>query len=151
MSAVLAEAADVQADGEVVTIGAQATSLFGRFIASAGANHFVTDTRATAGGPGEALQAGQLLLASLASCGLGLIQGKAAEQGTPLREAQAQVSFKRDPDDKTRYRYIRLEFTLTGVAQAVAEDLLGHFTQSCPIYNTLRRGGEVQARVQAQA
>ncbi|RYY88957.1 MAG: OsmC family peroxiredoxin, partial [Comamonadaceae bacterium] len=60
--------------GEIVGIQAQATARTGRFIISAGSNHFISDAKPNAGGPGEAVAAGQLLLASLASCGLGLIQ-----------------------------------------------------------------------------
>lgn len=133
--------------GEVVEISAVATQRFGRFIVSAGHTPFVTDSRTSSGGPGEAVQAGQLLLASLASCGLGLVQARAAELGIALREPGARVSFQRDPHDKTRYRYIRLEFTLPGATPEQAGTLVEHFTQSCPIYNTLKRGGEIEALV----
>lgn len=135
------------ASGEIVAIQAQATALTGRFIVSAGSNHFVSDSKPNAGGPGEAVQAGQLLLASLASCGLGLIQSRANEDGVPLSAATVQAAFQRDPEDGTRYQWIGLKFALGGVDQPTAERLLAHFTGNCPIFNTLRRGGATWAEV----
>ena len=98
--------------------------------------------------PGEAVQAGQLLLASLASCGLGLIQGRALELGLPLGGALVEAAFQRHTEDKTRYAWIRLTFRLGGVTADEAQQLLAHFTGNCPIYNTLRRGGTVEATVE---
>jgi uncharacterized OsmC-like protein len=133
------------AEGEIVAIRTQATGLTGRFVVSAGHNHFVSDSRPAAGGPGEAVQAGQLLLASLTSCGLGLIQGHAAELGVALRSADVEAAFQRDTEDKTRYRWIRLVFTLGGVDADTAKRLVAHFTDTCPIFNTLQRGGSITA------
>ena len=137
--------AEAAAEGEIVTIHTHATDLTGRFVVSAGHNHFVSDSRPNAGGPGEAVQAGQLLLASLASCGLGLIQSRAIELGVPLRSADVQAAFQRDTTDKTRYQWIRLDFRLGGVDAQTARQLLAHFTDNCPIFNTLKRGGTVLA------
>ncbi|GGC77363.1 hypothetical protein GCM10010994_39580 [Chelatococcus reniformis] len=46
------------------------------------------------------------------------------------------------------YAYIRLRFVLGGVELATARELVGHFTGTCPIYNTLRRGGPIEAEVE---
>ena len=135
----------------MVRITATATAVTGRYLVSAGSNHFVSDARPQAGGPGEAVQAGQLLLASLASCGLGLIQSQASAQGITLQRADAEVAFQRHAEDKTRYEWIRLAFTLAGVNKLTAQALLDHFTGNCPIFNTLRRGGVVLAEVTAVA
>lgn len=136
------------AQGETVTIRAHALDTTGRFLVSARQNHFVSDAKASAGGPGEAVQAGELLLASLASCGLALVQKEALARDLQLTRAEAEVSFERDPEDGTRYRAIRLVFTLGGVELAVAQALVDAFTGACPIYNTLRRGGPIEAVVQ---
>jgi uncharacterized OsmC-like protein len=130
--------------GETVSIQAAATALRGRFLLSAGRNHFVSDSRASSGGPGEAINAGELLLSSLGSCGLALIQKKAGELGVALTEAQADVSFRRDIADPTRYEFIRLAVTLGGVDEATAAELVLAFTSACPIYNTLKRGGPIE-------
>ncbi|BAL74299.1 OsmC family protein [Bradyrhizobium cosmicum] len=130
--------------GETVTITSSAIGLFGRYLISAGKNHFVSDQRAAAGGPGEAITAGELLLSSLGSCSLGLIQKNAAEQGIGLRDAATAVSFQRHATDPTRYEWIRIAVTLSGVTASQAEVLVGGFTSTCPIYNTLKRGGPVE-------
>ncbi|WP_077000347.1 OsmC family protein [Variovorax sp. KK3] len=134
--------------GEVVSITARALDTPGRFLVDARHNHFVSDAKASAGGPGESVQAGELLLSSLASCGLALVQKEALARGLHLQRAEVEVNFERDPDDGTRYRSIRLNFGLGGVALDTAQALVDAFTGACPIYNTLRRGGPIAAQVQ---
>jgi hypothetical protein len=60
--------------GETVLITSATIGQFGRYLLSAGKNHFISDQRVAVGGPGEAINAGELLLSSLGSCSLGLIQ-----------------------------------------------------------------------------
>ncbi|MBB3181458.1 OsmC family protein [Variovorax sp. Sphag1AA] len=133
--------------GEVVAIHAKALDTSGRFLVSARHNHFVSDAKASAGGPGEAVQAGELLLSSLASCGLALVQKEALAREVWLTRTEVEVRFERDPDDGTRYREIRLDFAIGGVELTVAQALVDAFTGACPIYNTLRRGGPIRANV----
>ena len=133
--------------GEIVTVNARTIDTFGRFLVTARQLHFVSDTKASAGGPGEAVQAGELLLSALACCALGLVQREARERNATLRAAAVEVHFERDPQDMTRYTTIRLAFMLEGVEQPLAQLLLDAFTGNCPIYNTLRRGGPIQATV----
>lgn len=132
------------ASADVTTVWAETTSTHGRFIVSANAKHFVSDARASVGGPGEAVQAGELLLSALASCGLGLIQAYAKKEGLELGQIGIATSFKRHADDPTRYDYIRL---LVGFDSHVSKDIsdacIRNFTDNCPIYNTLRRGGPI--------
>ncbi|NEV02287.1 OsmC family protein [Bradyrhizobium uaiense] len=130
--------------GETVTITSSTIGLFGRYLLSAGRNHFVSDQRAAAGGPGEAITAGELLLSSLGSCSLGLIQKTAKEQGIALREARTEVTFQRHATDPTQYESIRIAVRLSGVTESEAETLVSGFTSNCPIYNTLKRGGPVE-------
>jgi len=137
--------------GEVVSIHARALDTQGRFLISARQNHFVSDARVSAGGPGEAVQAGELLLSSLASCGLALVQKEADVRGVRLAQAEVAVSFERDPEDCTRYRAITLDFAVRGVPQQTAQALVDAFTGACPIYNTLRRGGPIAATVRLLA
>ena len=133
--------------GEIVSVRARGVDTFGRFLVSARQHHFVSDTKVAAGGPGDAVQAGELLLASLASCGLGLVQKTARERDVPLKGAEVEVCFERDPADGTRYAAIRLGFVLEGIDLATARLLVDAFTGACPIYNTLRRGGPIEAEV----
>ncbi|MGZ5876178.1 MAG: OsmC family protein [Bradyrhizobium sp.] len=132
------------AGGEITTVDAVTTRVYGRFIVNANGKHFVSDTRASIGGPGEAVQAGELLLSALASCGLGLIQTHARGQGIELGEVAIAAAFKRHPDDPTRYDYIRLAVAFEErISQQTADACIRHFTDNCPIYNTLRRGGPI--------
>lgn len=131
---------------DVVSITGRTTETTGRFLLTARTNHFVSDARS---GPAEAVQAGELLLSSLASCSLSNIQLHAEERKSGLTGAEADISFARDLEDSTRYAYIRLDLRLAGVTQSEAETLAGLFAGSCPIYNTLRRGGNVELAVTA--
>ena len=126
---------------DVVSITGRTTDTPGRVLVSAGTNHFVSDARS---GPGEAVAAGELLLASLASCALTNIQENARERGFGLTRVLADTSYRRDPDDSTRYAYLRLDLLLEGVERKEAETLVELFTGSCPIYNTLRRGSDIE-------
>ncbi|MBV9632625.1 MAG: OsmC family protein [Xanthobacteraceae bacterium] len=131
------------ADGEIVTVVGTTTGVRGRYLIDADANHFVSDAKVSTGGPGEAVQAGQLLLSALASCALAVIQRHADTLGVRLESGRVNVSFKRDPSDVTRYEYIRLRVRLNGVDSRTSAALVKEFTDTCPIYNTLARGGNI--------
>lgn len=132
--------------GDVVSVHGRTTRTEGRFLVTAGTNHFVSDARS---GPAEAVLAGELLLSSLASCALSNIQDHARERHSGLTGADAVISYRRDPEDPTRYQYVLLDLRLEGVGGDEAETLVGLFTGNCPIYNTLRRGGTVEVVVAA--
>lgn len=127
-----------------VSVRGSLIGLHGRFLVNARHNAFLSDTKTTSGGPGEALQAGELLLAALVSCSLGIIQRQAKALDVPLPHAEVVVSSKRSVEDTTGYEYIRLDIKLPGIDRPVAEALVAKFTDTCPIYNTLRRGGNVE-------
>lgn len=135
------------AGAEIVSIRARGIERPGRFLISARDQNFISDAKASAGGPGEAVQAGELLLSALASCGLALVQKAAAERELALAAPAVEVFFERDPQDATRYAAIVLEFALDGVDRVTAWSLVEAFTGTCPIYNTLRRGGPIEALV----
>lgn len=136
-----------QAVQEAVTrIRAVASNIPGRQIISAGTNHFVADRKASAGGPGEAVQAGELLLAALASCAIAVIEKTAEAEGSRPVAVEIDASLERDAEDGTRYREIALAIAIDGVTQKTAERLVAAFTDTCPIYNTIRRGGTITVR-----
>lgn len=130
-----------------VTVHAATTDIGGRFLLSAGSRHFVSDARAASGGPGEAVTAGELLLSSLASCALAVIQHHAAELGFAAGRARVETRFTRDPEDGTRYAEIVVRAALPELDRARGQQLLDRFTATCPIYNTLRRGGPIRAEL----
>jgi len=139
------------ADGEIVSIDGRTIGIDGRFLIDAGRSHFISDAKIVEGGPGDAVRAGELMLSALASCALSVIQSHAATLGATLGPSRVVASFKRDVADPTRYEYIRLQFHLGGVTSGVGAALVQRFTDVCPIYNTLRRGGNVEVELAAPA
>lgn len=111
----------------------------GRFVMTAGGTPFVADQAAKHGGPGQAPGAAELFLASLLSCALGIIQRTGRERGTPPRHIEAEASYTLDPDDRTRFAVIRMNFGFAGIGVAEAEALVAAFVAQCPIYNTAAR------------
>jgi uncharacterized OsmC-like protein len=118
---------------------ARTTDQSGRFLVSARAVHIVADATPVRGGSGEALVAAELFLGSLATCGLAIVTDEAKKRGATLRAASVETTYTIDPDDKTRFRRVGMQFRLTGVTQAEATALVAAFTASCPIYNTVAR------------
>lgn len=123
---------------------ARAAGLAGRYIVSSRHNHLVSDGRVSQGGPGEAFFAGELLLASLVSCALGLVLKRTRELGG--EDVVVEAQFLRDPEDATRFREMSLDFRFRGLDAAQAEEAVTFFTARCPIYNTLHRGGPIIVR-----
>jgi uncharacterized OsmC-like protein len=120
-------------------VSATTTDTVGRFVLTARQVHVVTDASVARGGPAEALQAAELLLGSLATCGLALITDAARKRESALTGATARASYTVDPQDRTRFSILRLHFSLAGVARGEAEVLVQAFTDGCPIYNTIVR------------
>ena len=121
------------------TVTATITSTPGRFLVSARQVHFVADASASRGGKGEAVLAAELLLASLATCGLALVTDAARVRASTLAGAEIETSYTVDPEDKTRFSVLALRFRLAGVQRREAEELVRAFTDTCPIYNTIAR------------
>ena len=118
----------------------------GRFVLDARANHLVTDSRF---GPGESIQAGELLLSALASCAMANFEANATELELPLAGIRVEASHARGSEDPTRYDFTRVTITTSGVDQAAAEILCERFVATCPIYNTIRRGSGIELTVLA--
>ncbi|GGL32000.1 OsmC family protein [Nocardia jinanensis] len=125
--------------GEVVVAAEIAAP--GRFIVSARANHLVSDSRPA---EGEAIHAGELLLAALASCALANIENRAAETGFAGVRVTATASHTRHEDDPTYYRRTLLEIGIEGAGDPDGWALVDNFVATCPIYNTVRRGSGIE-------
>jgi uncharacterized OsmC-like protein len=106
-------------------------------------HHLVAGPTAARGGDESTWKAAELLLGALASCATAIIADAAAAQNIPLRNLRIEAESERDPDDKTRYRFIRVRVHATGPSWREAETLVGTFQQECPIYGTLSRGAPV--------
>ncbi|GAA5060537.1 OsmC family protein [Nocardia callitridis] len=133
--------------GEARVSGHTLAHVPGRFLLSARTNHLVTDSRF---GPGESIQAGELLLAALTSCAMANIQSNAAAEDLPLTDIDVRAEHRRGSTDVTRYDYTTVYVHLTGVDQPTAESLTTRFTETCPIYNTVRRGSGIELVVTSE-
>jgi uncharacterized OsmC-like protein len=130
-----------------VTVGTTRTQ--GRFLAQARGQFLVTDSTAGRGGLGEAWLAGELLLGALGTCAVSSVTHFAREEGAALDDVESTVGYTRDESDPTRYEEVVLEVTTWGVGQETAERLTRLYTENCPVFGTVSRGGKVRVEVTA--
>jgi uncharacterized OsmC-like protein len=123
------------------------TRTTGRFLAEAREQFLVTDSTGGRGGRGQAWLAGELLLASLGTCAVSSVTHFAREEGASLDDVEAAVGYTRDDADPTRYEEVVLTVTTWGVTQQTAERLTRLYTENCPVYGTVSRGGKVTLQV----
>lgn len=116
----------------------RSTGIPGRYILSGGGKHLVVDASAANGGTGESFVAQELFVGALATCAQAVVHAKGAELGLPPASVLVEVESQREPDaTPPGYTWIRMDFTLSGLRQDQAETLVGEFTRTCPIYNTV--------------
>jgi uncharacterized OsmC-like protein len=120
-------------------VTARTTDQPGRFLVSARSVHVVGDATPARGGSGEAFVAAEFMLAALANCGLAIVCDEARKRGNGMTAAAVETTYTVDPDDRTRFRRLGMQFRFTGIAQAEADALVRAFTDACPIYNTIAR------------
>lgn len=125
-------------------IEVRSTRLAGRYIVSARQNHFITDRRPTSGGPGEAPAPAELLLASLVSCLLAIVQTELQKQSDGDPAIRASALAERDPYEVRRFSKIKVEIAVQGLAEPATESLVDIFRDTCPIFNTLSQGCSVE-------
>ncbi|RKN07396.1 OsmC family protein [Streptomyces radicis] len=121
-------------------VSGRLTGTSGRYLLSAGTNHLVSDSRS---GQPEAITAGELFMAAVASCALSNIDRHGTDLGADLTDATVRAESLRDAEDETRYREVRLTVDLPHVPAPTAREIIARFTGTCPIYNTIRRGGTI--------
>jgi uncharacterized OsmC-like protein len=113
-------------------VQARSTETFGRVLCSARNQHFVVDGPVQNGCPGEAVNPGELFLASVAACGVELVQVIAKEQQCAPRSIAVEIEGSMDRanpvrQDFTVFNTVQLRFRLAGVTQSEAEDLIDRF------------------------
>jgi uncharacterized OsmC-like protein len=70
---------------------ARTTDTFGRYLCTAREHHFVSDGPASLGLPADEVTPGELFLASIAACGVELVEVFAHEDGLSLRRARCDI------------------------------------------------------------
>jgi len=123
----------------------------GRYLVESRANFFVSDSPSARDGETVAPEPSELLLSALGVCALGSVDKAARELKLNVLKASAHVDSIRDADDRTRFERIHIAVTIHGVSQVEAQQLIDHFTSSCAVYNTIRRGGPISVAVEARA
>lgn len=111
---------------------AQSTDTFGRVLCSARNHYFIADGPVQNGCPGEAVTPPEGFLASIAACGVELVQVIARELGLPAPSVRVQMEGKVDRDhpvrsDVTLFNEVQMRFAVGGVPREQAADLVERF------------------------
>jgi uncharacterized OsmC-like protein len=110
----------------------RSTETFGRVLLSARNHHFVADGPTQNGCPGEAITPVELFLASIAACGVELLQVIARKKKLPLAATSVEISGMVDRNNQVRsdftlFNSIRLQFCLKGVTDEQGAKLIAAF------------------------
>jgi uncharacterized OsmC-like protein len=92
----------------------------GRVLCTVRDHHFIIDGPVQNGFPGEEVTPAEMFLASVASCGVELVQMLAVQQDFPLRSLDVAIHGMMDRSNPVRTDYtvfhsVHLQFTLRGV------------------------------------
>src|SRR5215831_20566434 len=104
---------------------ATSTDTFGRVLCSARNHHFVIDGPEQNGCPGEEVTPAELFLASVASCGVELVQVLAKSAGIPLAGIEVEIQGLMDRSKPVRpdvslFNSVSLQFRMKGVKDSEA-------------------------------
>lgn len=122
----------------------------GRAILAVRAQHVVTDSPPTLGGPNEAANPVELLLGALAGCATFVCERAAQELGIALTAVAVTAAGDFDPRGvcgeavDPRFQGFRLRLALEGPDAAQRELLLQAFKTRCPVYATLSLAAPVE-------
>ncbi|MER7003228.1 OsmC family protein [Dactylosporangium sp. NPDC000555] len=116
------------------------TDVVGRFAAAGDDTTFTIDNSKLlehAEHPGTA----EYFLASLAGCALNIIAARSVEWELPYPRLELAASYLVDQNDSTRFERIELSFSFADTNEEQSWRYVNDFSDRCPIYNTLVRGG----------
>jgi uncharacterized OsmC-like protein len=116
-------------------VSAASSGIFGRVLCSARNHHFVVDGPVQNGCPGEAVTPPELFMASVAACGVELLEVFARQDGIPLRQVEVAGRGTLDRSDQARsdvtlMNTVAFDFTLHGVDDAQAAHLIARFKKT---------------------
>ena len=114
------------------TVSAGSTDTFGRVMCSARNHHVVIDGPIENGCPGEAMTPGEMFLASVAACGVELVQVIAKQENVAVGDVRVKVWGMIDRanpvrPDKMVFNKVTLDFELSGVDREKAMQLVESF------------------------
>ena len=110
----------------------KSSDVFGRVLCSVREHHFVIDGPVANGCPGEEVTPAEMFLASVASCGVELVQVIARQQDMPVPEVRASIRGIQDRGNPARQDYsvfnrVEMEFHLRGVSEEQGHALIDAF------------------------
>jgi uncharacterized OsmC-like protein len=113
-------------------IAAKSTDVFGRVLCNARDHHFIVDGPVQNGCPGEEVTPPELLLSSVAACGVELVQVIAREQSQQIGAIEVAVHGVLDRANQARpnvtvYNRVHMTFTVRGTDGATAAQLVEAF------------------------
>jgi uncharacterized OsmC-like protein len=125
-----------------------------RAIGTARTHHFIVDAPGPLGGSNEEINPIEMLLSSLATCGVLVSERVASEMDVPLSQATAAVEGDLDPRGvrgepvNPRIQSFRIRLHLTGPMAAQAQPIAEAVRTRCPIYTTLERAAPIHLNLQ---
>ncbi len=151
--------AEVVEEPQLATAKASAklTNQPGRAIVSARGNHFIVDSVPPLEGPNEELNPLDMILGSLATCGMFIAERVAQEEAIPLEDVLVAVEGDLDASGVAgsgadpRLQQMRVHLDLPGANEEQAALIVENFTVRCPIYTTLSRATDIEITVGDEA
>jgi uncharacterized OsmC-like protein len=139
------------------TARAWSTDVFGRVLCNAREQHFVIDGPTWNGCPGEALTPGEAFLASVAACGVELLQAIAAAEGIAVADVAVRIHGVVDRErpvreDVTVFNRVSMRFEVAGASMEEARSLVAGVGRRCPLYGSVAASaGEFAVEVEVGA
>lgn len=136
---------------------AKLTNQPGRAIVSARGNHFIVDSVPPIEGPNEELNPLDMMLGSLATCGIFIAERVAQEEAIPLEDVQVAVEADLDASGVAgsgadpRLQVMRVHLDLPGADEDQVSSIIDNFTTRCPIHTTLSRATDIEITVGDEA
>lgn len=122
----------------------------GRGLLTVRGQHLVTDSPPTLGGPNEAANPVELLLAALAACAAFVCEKVAQELGIALQAVHVAAAGDFDPRGvcgeavDPRFQAFRVRLTMEGPDADQREALVKAFKTRCPVFTTLSKVAPVE-------
>jgi len=113
-------------------VRARSTDTHGRVLCNVRNHYFIVDGPVQNGAPGEEVTPAELFLASIAACGVELVQAFAKADAIPLRAIDVDIAGSLDRANPVRkdvnvLNSVRLRIHLTGVTAAQGATLIDRF------------------------
>ncbi|MEM7035296.1 MAG: OsmC family protein, partial [Chloroflexota bacterium] len=138
------------------TIETTLTNQPGRAFVNVRGNYSVVDSVPPLGGPNEAVNPLDLLLAAQGTCGTFIAEKAALDMDIPLDGASLGIEVDFDPKGvkdgsvSPHIQAMRVNWEMSGVDDAQADTIVNEWLKRCPIYNTLKRATDITVMIDGE-